>query len=127
MPHILQGGDLPDNFFLGQLFSGDMLVFQVVRAVYTAVDAVIGKIQRREHDDAVSVKIFFYLFGQIVELLNFVRHFAGQQNGGFPVGQPLAQPRLVQDTVYERSVFFILLRILQRVQNLLVGDEFFCF
>ena len=45
--HILQGDDLFFDFFLGQFFSCDMLVLMVVRTVDTAVDAVIGKIQRK--------------------------------------------------------------------------------
>ena len=81
--HILQGDDLFFDFFLGQFFSCDMLVLMVVRTVDTAVDAVIGKIQRCEHDDTVAVKVFLNLFCQCVHFLGNLWVFAGKQNGGF--------------------------------------------
>ena len=52
----LQCDYLPFYFFLVQLFTGNVLVDAVVRAVYAAVNAVIGKIQRSEKNDAVAVK-----------------------------------------------------------------------
>ena len=44
MPHILQSRYLSDDLLLRQLLSGNVLVFQVIRAVYTAVYTVVGKI-----------------------------------------------------------------------------------
>ena len=40
--HILQGDDLPADLVLGQLLSGDVLIFQMIRTVHAAVDAIVG-------------------------------------------------------------------------------------
>ena len=61
MAHILQRHYLFHNLFLGQLFPGNMLVFQMVRAIFASIDAVIRQVQRGEHYNPVPIKIFFNL------------------------------------------------------------------
>ena len=68
MPHVLQRDDLPFYFFLVQLFTGNVLVDAVVRAVYAAVNAVIGKIQRGKKNNAVAVKRLLDFFRQFEHL-----------------------------------------------------------
>ena len=41
MSHILKCGNLFDNFFLRELFTCNVLVFHMIRAINTAVHAVI--------------------------------------------------------------------------------------
>ena len=77
MPHVLQGDDFGPDFLLGKLFPRDVLVLVMVGAVDAAVHAVVGKIEGREEDDAVAVKVFFDLLRQSVDLLRLFGQFAG--------------------------------------------------
>ena len=74
---ILQGDDFPADFLLCQLFSRNRPVDCVIRTVGAAVDAVVGEIERCEHDDAVAVEIFFDLLCQSVDLLIFFFDITG--------------------------------------------------
>ena len=87
MSHILQCDDFFPDLFLSQLFSGDMFIFQVIRAIGTAVHTVVGKVERRKHDDSVSVEILFDLFRQPVDFLILLFDRTGEKNGCFPVGK----------------------------------------
>ena len=78
MAHILQGGHLADNILLCKLFSWYMAVLMVIRAVYTAVYTVIGKIQRCEHDYTVAVKILFNLLCKVIDFQNLIFHITGE-------------------------------------------------
>ena len=62
-----------------------MAVLAVVRAVNTAVDAVVGEVERGKHDNAVAIEFLFQLFCERVEFLNFLLIFAGEKNGGLTV------------------------------------------
>ena len=68
MTHILQGNDLASDLFLGKLDAGNVFVFHMIRAVHTAVDAVVGEIERGKHDDAVAVEGLLDLLSQLVHL-----------------------------------------------------------
>ena len=69
---ILQGDDFPDGFPLVSAFFSEYVRFDcVIRTVGAAVDAVVGEIERCEHDDAVAVEILFDLLCQSVDLLIF--------------------------------------------------------
>ena len=125
--HVLQGDDLFLHFLLGQLFPGDVLVLLVVGTVQTAVDAVVGQVQRREDDNAVAVEILFDLLGQGVQLLDLLGDVAGQQHRGLPVRQALALPGLVQNLVDELHVLLVLVGVGQGVQDFLVVDKFLGF
>ena len=41
MSHILQCNDLCTDFILRQLFTGNVLIFNVIRTIYTAVDTIV--------------------------------------------------------------------------------------
>ena len=124
MPHILQRDNFFPNLFLGQLFTGNIFVLAVIGAVDTAVDAVIGKVQRRENNDAVAVIGHFDLFGQIVHLADLRFVLTGQQNRGFPMAQPFVEPRFFQNAVDQLHIVFVFFRVIQGVENFLMIDKF---
>ena len=112
--HVLQCNDFSADFLLGQLFSCDMFVFQMIRAVGTAVYAVVGQIERCEHDDPVAVEIFFNLFCQFVDFLILFFHLAGKKNGRFSVRKSFSQTCFCKDRINERFIGFILICIGKR-------------
>ena len=127
MPHILQSHNFFDNFFLCQFFPGNVFIFGMIRAVHTAIDTVIGQIQGRKHDNTIAIKIFFQLFCQSVNLLDFIGHFTCQQYRSFSVGKTFAQFCLFQNCVDEFFIVLVFLGISQSVQNFFVGDKFLRF
>ena len=78
--HVLKRRDLLHDLLLCQLLSGNVLVFQVIRAVYTAVHTVVGKIQRCKQHDTVAVKVFLDLLRQRIDFLDFFRDLTGEQH-----------------------------------------------
>ena len=125
MAHVLQGDDLAGHFLLGQLFADDVLVAGVVGAVDAAVDAVIGQVQRREHDDAVAVELVLDAVGQPVQGLYPVRQLTGQQDGGFPVAQAFAERGFGKDAVDEPGIAGVFRRPGKGLLHLFVIYEFF--
>ena len=121
--HVLQGDDLGADLLLGQLFSGDTLVLQVVGAVQTAVDAVVGQVQGRKHDDPVAVEVLLDLLGQGVDLLVAILQLTGQQHGGLPVGQTLAQLCLFDDGIDQLCVRLVGIGIGQGLLDFLMVDK----
>ena len=111
VPHILKGNDFSPDILLRELFSRDVLVLRVVRAVGTAVDAVIGQVQRREHDDAVAVEILFNLFGKLINLIILLLDGTGEQDGRFAVGKTFSLLGLLDNSVDEFYIFFVLVRV----------------
>ena len=132
VPHILQRNDLGAHLLLRELFAGDVLVFEVIRAVNAAVDAVVGQIQRREHHDAVAVKRLLDLVGQAVDLLVLFGNVARQQHRRLAVGQPRAGAavavlfgaRFFEQLVNERGVVLVLVRVSDGCQYFFMVDEF---
>ena len=130
--HILEGDDLGAHLLLGQLLAGDLLVLEVVGAVDTAVDAVVGEVERGEHDDAVAVEGQLDLLGDLVDLLDLLGNVAGQEDGGLAVGKPradvagirLLRTRLVQNGVDELHVALVGLGVCESLADLAVMDEF---
>ena len=61
--HVLQCYDLGADFVLSELLAGNGLVLGVVRAVETAVDAVVRQVQRREKHNPVAVESLLDFFG----------------------------------------------------------------
>ena len=57
-----------------------MFVFHVIGAVGTAVDTIIGQVQRGEHDDPVAIEIFFDLLGKPEDLLVLFLDVTGKQD-----------------------------------------------
>lgn len=111
--HILESDDFSSDVFLGQLLSGDVLVLVMIWTVDTAVDAVVGQVQRREHDDAVAVEILFDLLGHLVDLFGDLGIFTCQQHRRFPVADALAQGGFVQDLSHQLLVVLVLIGVPQ--------------
>ena len=111
MSHILKRNYLPADFLLRQLLSGNVLVFHVVWTVHAAIHAVIRQIQRRKHDDPVSVEILLDLARQLKDLLHLFRDLAVKKHCRLAVAQPFSKPRLRQNLVNQFHVVFVLLGI----------------
>ena len=134
--HILQGNDFASDLFLGKLDAGNVFVFHMIRAVHTAVDAVVGEIERGKHDDAVAVEGLLDLLSQLVHLCNLFRNVAGQQHRCLPVGESgtvglgavgtFDRSCFCQDFVDQGQVVFVFLRVADGVEDFLMVDEFLC-
>ena len=132
--HILQGDHLRPHLLLGQLFTRDVLVFEMIGTIHTAVDTVIGQIQRRKNNDTVAIKALLDLLSDLIDPLNFLRILTSQQNTGLSVGQSGTFPALFgfpgsglfQDLIDQCHVVLILLSILQCGTDLAVMDKLFC-
>ena len=111
MSHILKRNYLLPNFLLRQLLSGNVLVFHVVWTVHAAIHAVIRQIQRRKHDDPVSVEILLDLTCQFKDLLHLFRNLTVKKHCRLTVAQPFSKPRLRQNPIDQFHVVFVLLGI----------------
>ena len=69
MSHILKRDNLGSYLVLSKLLSCYMLVFEVIRTVNTAVDTIIRKIKRCEHNYSVTVKRKLYFLCKIIHSL----------------------------------------------------------
>ena len=132
MSHVLKSNDLIPNFPLSKLLPRNAPVLEVVRTVDTAVDAVVGKIKRREHDYSVAVEGQLYLPCERVHLLDLLRNIAGQEHRGLAVGKPRAGhaapafsgTRLFQQRIYKLKVMLVCLRVGDGLADLRVAYEF---
>ena len=131
--HVLQRDNFLTHFFLRQLLAGDVLVLVVVRTVNAAVDAVVGEVKRREHNNTVAVEGELDFLRQIIHRLNLFRNLTRQKNGRFAVGQTFAvdtvfgllRTRLFEDRVDEFDVVLVFFGVADGVEDFLVVDEFF--
>ena len=121
--HVLEGDDLSFDLLLGELLSGNMFVLAVVRTVGAAVDAVVGQIQRGEHDNAVAVEVFLDLLCQPVDFLVLLLNVAVQKNGGLSVGETFSLFCLLDDLCDQGFIVLVLLRKGKRLQDFLVIDK----
>ena len=132
MAEILQCNDLSADLILRKLFARNMLVFRMVRAVDTAVDTVVGQVERRKNHNAVAVKRELDLLGQPVHLLHLFRDIARKQDRCLPVVQPGAVDAVCrflracffQNTVDQRDVVLVFLCVADGLKDLLVVDKF---
>ena len=122
--HILQGNDFLLDFFLGQFLPGNVLVLLVVGTVHTAVDTVVGQVQRGKQDDTLAVDLVFDLFGQVVDAFQDGGIFAGQEHGGFPMAQALQGAGFFQQALAVGRIFALFISKSQGVQDFLMVDEF---
>ena len=121
--HILQGNDFLADFLLCQFFSGDMFIFQVVRTVGAAVDAVVGQIKRREHHNPVSIEIFFDLFRKFEDFLILFLVGTGEENGSFTVGQPFPFFCFFDQRIDQCKIVFVFIGVGECFQNFLMVDK----
>ena len=121
--HPDKGADLLLNLCLGQFLARDAAVFGMVRAVYTAIYAVIGKIQRGKEDNSVAVEFLLDFSGQAEQLFLQGRILTVHENGRLPVREPLAKGRLFQDFPHAGRVLTLPGRLFQGFQDFIVADE----
>ena len=91
VPHILKGNDFLFDLFLGQLLAQNMLIFVVIRAINTAVHAVVRQIKRRKHHDAVAVISILDLARERVNLRIDLRIITREKQRCLAMGQPFVQ------------------------------------
>ena len=84
----------------------------MIRAVGTAIDAIIGEVQWRENHNAVSIKIFFDLFRQSIHFLIFFLNIAIQQHCSLSLWvSPLRSLALFKISSINAALLFVLFRI----------------
>ncbi len=127
MSHVLQSDDLLTYLLLSKLFAGNMLVLAVIRTVHAAVNAVVGKVQRRKHNDTVSVKILFYLTRQLVDLLVSIRKSAVQKHRSLTVGKTPALFCFCNNAVDKLGVVLVFFGVIESFQYLGIVNKFFRF
>ena len=74
--HILKGNHFFSDFFLCQFLSRNMFIFHMIRAVCTAVYAIVRKVKRGKHNDTVSIEILFDLLSKSINFLIFFFNIA---------------------------------------------------
>ena len=109
--HVLQGNHFAANFFLSQLLAGNGFVLNVIRAVRTAVYAIVGQVEGSEHDNAVAIETLFDFPGERIDLFQELRVFAFQQYGCLPVVQALAGTCLFDEGTDQGSIIAVCLCI----------------
>ena len=119
-----QRADLLLDLLLGELPAGNRAVLGVVGTVGAPVDAVVGQIQGREKHDPVAVETMLDRRGERIDLLFQSGFVAVHQDGGFPVGQALAQGGLLQDFKHTLVIATFSGGFLEGIEHLLVVDEF---
>ena len=112
MPHVLQGDNLAAYLLLREFLAGNGTVLGMIRAIDATVHAIVGKIKRGKHHDAVTIEFLFDFACQMEDALHQSRLVTFQQQGCFPMGKTLAQSSLVNQTFDERTVVAVYLRIL---------------
>ena len=96
----------------------------MIRAVLTAVDAVVGEIQRSEHDDAVAVELLLDIAGELIDLLVFILQLTVEQDKRILMGDTLHLARFFKDAVDHLAVVFVFLCIGETAADFLIADEF---
>ncbi len=64
VPHVLERRHFATDLILGEFAARDGFILEVVGTVHAPVYAVVGEIQRCEHDDTIAVETLFDLFGE---------------------------------------------------------------
>ena len=124
--HILQGNNFLANLILSQLLTANMLILGMVRAIQTAVDAIIGKIQWGKQYNTIAVVILLNLTSQIIDFLQLGLVVTGQKYGSLPMGKSLAQLSLSNNLIHNLHIVLVFVSIFQGCLNFLVRDKFLC-
>ena len=127
MPHVLQCSHFPAYLLLAQLAPRDVSVLCMVRAIDTAVDAPVRKVQRGKHDYPVAVKSLLYLLCQGEYPFYKVRVIAFHQYRRLPVVQSFKFCGLVYDGPDHFPVVLVGGGECHRLPDLVVVYEFFRF
>lgn len=120
---VLEGDHFATNLVLGEFLADDVLVLRVVRAVGAAVDAVVGEVEGSEENDAGTVDVLLHGLGRFEDAGVAVFEFAGEEDGGFAVGEALEGGGLFKNRFDQRTIVFVLVGPGQRVLDLFVVDE----
>ena len=126
MAKVLQRNHFTLDFLHRELLAHDVLVLGMIWAVSAAVDAVVGKIQRRKKNDSLAVNMFLHLDGSIENALGDFRIVIGEQHRCFAVRQPLKGHHFVEQLIDQGCVILVFFTVGQRSKNFLVVDELFC-
>ena len=92
------------DLLLGKFLAGNRAVLGVVRAIYTAVYAIVRQVKRGEEDYAVAVEFLLDFPGEGIYLLLQVRVGAVQQDRRLTVAQPLAKCSFLKDLQHAGTV-----------------------
>ena len=122
---VLERDHLVADLLLRELLAHDALVLGMVRAVRAGVDAVVREVERREEHDAAAVDVLLHLDGGLEDPVVDLLDVAGEQHGGFAVGQALELGGLVKDAHEQRNVRLVLFGVGERVADFLIVDELF--
>lgn len=121
--HVLQSRYLAADFVLRQLAARDGAVLGVIGAVDAAVHAVVRKVERGEHHDAVAVEAPLELACEREHALRQLGAVAFEQYGRLAVAEAPAFGGLVENLGHERFVVAVAGGIFQRPADLCVVDE----
>ena len=120
---VLQSDHFAADLVLGELLADDVLVLRVVRAVGAAVDAVVGEVEGSEENDAGTVDVVLHGLSRFEDAGVAVFEFAGEENGGFAVGETLEGGGLLKNRLDQGAIVLVLVGPGQRGLDLVVVDE----
>ena len=124
--HILQGNNFLANLILSQLLTADVLILGMIRAIQTAVDTIIGKIQWGKQHNAIAVVILLNLTSQIIDFLQLGLVVTSQKYGSLTMGKSLAQLSLGNNLIHNLHIVLVFVSIFQGCLNFLVRDKLLC-
>ena len=102
-----------------------MLILHVIWAIYASVYAVIGEVQRGEHDYSVAVELLLYLDCEVLYSFIGLRNVALEQYGSLAVGKALAVLCTLEQREDQLTVSLVLLCVFDSVKDFLMVYEFF--
>ena len=76
----------------------------MIRAIDATIHAIVGKVKRGKHHNAVTIEFLFDFTRQMKNTLYQFRLVTFQQQGRLPMGKPPAQSSLVNQTLDERTI-----------------------
>jgi hypothetical protein len=125
--HILERNNLGAYLFLRQFLAVDSFVLGVIGAIDTAVDAVVGEIERRKHYYAVAIETVFYLIGKGEYLLNEVGVVALEKQSCLAVCESLEAACFFEYLGHESVVAGVGAGIVHCGEYLAIVDELGCY
>ena len=91
MAQVLKGYGLAAHFVLCELLARQLGVFGMIGAVDTAIHTIVGKIERCEKHDAITIEALLHLACQVVDALSDLWIVAEQEHSRLPVAQSLTE------------------------------------
>ena len=109
--HILKRDYFTFDILLRQFFTRNVFIFEMIRAIYTAVNTIVGQIERRKHNDASAVEFFFDLTCQLEHFLIEVIKLTFKKYSCFAMRNAFAFSCFFDDRFDQFTIRFIFLRI----------------